>query len=442
SMLPPPDTTPTRRVHLFTLMVASIGNAVVWGMNSILQFHAGLRSWEGGFGLSALDVGIIFGVASVFGAFSNVFWGALSDKTNSKYGKRKPFMFIFPPLVMVTLWMASKVDVLFGMQVVFGMLLLMVTVKGVLHNGANVPYSTVIPEVVPPEKRVAVSQLSAIVQGIGFAAGAVVPAILFDVFDDFGIPFIFAGAIMVAFYLISSTAVPSDAKPVKTEKIFRSMKVALRNRNFMVFEAAQFLWTLGLNIVIFVIPFLAHDILGIFEEDVFAWFFVSFLLIAGALLLGLNYVIQKRRVEKKKALLIMLLFSASALPFVGFVGTPAFSFMPILVQVYLFGSILFGGLVGIFIFPYAIMMGLIDYSSGSEGAYNGTNGTILGLAAIPAGPIGGLLITLGYPCVGIVGAVLFLASAVVILRVQVPEHLFEKGGGSAGVARAVDSRVQ
>jgi hypothetical protein len=118
--------------------------------------------------------------------------------------------------------------------------------------------------------------------------------------------------------------------------------------------------------------------------------------------------------------------------------------MPIMVQVYLFGSILFGGLVGIFIFPYAIMMGLIDYSSGSEGAYNGTNGTILGFAAIPAGPIGGLLlsleypyvidglpVSLGYPYVGIVGAVLFILSIVVMLRVHVPEHLFEKREGSA-----------
>ncbi len=425
------DTAQPRRVHLFTLMVALIGNAIVWGMNTFLQFHAGLQKPKGGFGLSPLEIGIVFGVASVFGAFSNFIWGAVSDRTNSRFGKRKPFMYIFPPLVLVTLWMTSRVDVLFGISVVFWTFLVMMVAKGILHNGANVPYSTVIPEVVPPEKRVMVSQLSAFVQGIGFAAGAIVPALLFESFEDFGIPFLVAGAIMVVLYLVSSTAVPSDAKPVKAESILLSMKATLKNRNFMVFQAAQFLWTLGLNIVIFVIPFLAQDVVEISDESEYGWFFVSFLAIAGIFMLGMNLLMQKHRVEKKKTLLISLLFSAIALPFVGFIGTPPFSFMPILVQVYLFGSILFGGLVGIFIFPYAIMMGLIDYSSGSEGAYNGTNGTILGFAAIPAGPIGGLLVFLGYPCVGIVGAVLFLASIAVMLRVHVPEHLFEKREGSA-----------
>ncbi|MEX2717417.1 MAG: MFS transporter [Candidatus Sigynarchaeum springense] len=415
-----------RQVHLFVLMVASIGNAIVWGMNTFLQFHAGLRQSEGGFGLSSLEVGIIFGVAAVFGAFSNVIWGAVSDRTNSRYGKRKPFMFIFPPLVLFTLWMASKVDVLFGISIVFWTFLVIMVVKGIFHAAANVPYSTVIPEVVPPEKRMMASQLSAFVQGIGFAAGAVVPAFLFETFDDFGIPFIVAGVIMVILYLISSIAVPPGTKPVKVESIFQSMKETLNNRNFMVFEVAQFFWTLGLNIVIFVLPFLAQDVVGILDESVFGWFFVSFLLIAGAFLLGMNFLMQKRRVEKKKTLLISLLITAIALPFVGFIGTPVFSFMPIMAQVYLFGSIVFAGLVGIFIFPYAIMMGLIDYSSGSEGAYNGTNGTVLGFAAIPAGPIGGLLVYLGYPYVGIVGALLFLVSIAVMLRVHVPEHLFEK----------------
>ncbi|NMC08405.1 MAG: MFS transporter [Candidatus Lokiarchaeota archaeon] len=417
------------RVHLFTLLVASIGNAIVWGMNGFLQFHAGLASPEGGFGLSALDIGIIFGVANVFTAFSNVFWGAISDRTESRLGKRKPFMLIFPPLVLVVLWLASIADILSGMAAVFPTLLILLVLKGVLHAGANVPYTTVIPEVVPPEKRVMVSQLSALVQGIGFAAGAIVPALLFQAFTDFSIPFVVAGAVMIVLYLVSSTAVPSDATPVKVEGIFQSMKSTLKNRNFMMFEAAQFLWTLGLNIVIFVIPFLAQDVVGIVDESVYGWFFVSFLAIAGLCMLGMNLVMQKRRVEKKKALMFSLLASVIALPLVGFIGTPTFSFMPILVQVYLFGSLLFAGLVGIFIFPYAIMLALIDYSSGSEGAYNGTNGTILGFAAIPSGPVGGLLIVLGYPFVGIAGTVLFIASVAVMLRVRVPEHLFEKHGG-------------
>jgi Na+/melibiose symporter-like transporter len=433
-----PETVQPRRVHMFTLMVASIGNAVVWGMNGFLQLHAN-KVPPSGFGLSELDIGIIFGIASAFIALSNFIWGAVSDRTKSRFGKRKPFMFIFPPLVLVTLWIVSRVDVLFGVAMVFWTFLIMMVVKGVLHTGANIPYSTVIPEVVPPEKRVMVSQLSAFVQGIGFGAGAIVPAMLFSIFSDFSIPFVFAGVIMVILYVVSSTAVPSDAKPVKTESMLQSMKTTLKNHNFMLFQAAQFLWTLGLNIVIFVIPLLAKNIIGITEESDYGWFFVSFLLIAAVFLFGMNFIMQKRRVEKKKTLLVTLLFSAIALLFVGFIGTSVFSFMPIMAQVYLFGSVMFGGLVGIFIFPYAIMMGLIDYSSGSEGAYNGTNSTILGFAAIPAGPIGGLLasldypyvinglpVFLGYPYVGIVGAVLFILSVVVMLRVHVPEHLFEK----------------
>ncbi len=416
---------PGQPVHMLVLMVAMIGNAIIWGLNSFLQFHAKLESPDG-FGLSELERGIILGIVSLVGGLSCTVWGALSDRTNTRWGKRKPYMFVFPPLVLVSFWITASVDVLFGMSSVFWTLLAFFMIKAVVHNGANVPYTTVIPEVVPAEKRVDVSQLNVLIQGIGFAVGAVVPTLLFEAFDAFAVPFIVAGAIMIVLYLVSSTAIPSTSKPIKSESALHALRSTLRDRNFMMFQVAQFAWTLSLNIIIFILPFLAQDLLGVSDESVYGWFFLSFLAIAGVLLLALNVFMRKRRVEKKKTLIFFLCMTAATVPLVGFIGSPVFGFMPVLVQTYIFGTLVFGGLMGIFIFPYAIMMALIDYDSGNEATYNGTNGTILGISAIPAGPIGGILVSISYPAVGIICGILIVVAIVIFTRVHVPERLFEK----------------
>src|SRR5271157_816386 len=415
-----------KQVHFFVLMVAMVGNSVVWGMGGFMQFHAQMPVSDGGYGLGVFQIGIIFGISACFGAVANIFWGAISDRTTSKWGKRKPFMFIFPPLVLIATWASASVDILFGVQAIFITFLIIWTVKGVLHSGANVPYSTVIPEVVPPEKRVLISQFSAFIQGIGLVIGAIVPTLLFSFFNVFSIPFLIAGVILVFFYLVSSTAIPPSAKAVKAEKFFYSIRVTFRDHNFMVFQFAQFLWTLALNVFLFIIPFLAYTVIGIQSESTFGWFYISFIFIAGVMLLLLKYIMLKRNAKKKKTFMASLLLTAIALPFLGFIGTRVYSGIPILVQVYLFGTLVFAGLAGLLILPYAIFMSLIDYDSGSEATYNGANNAIASLAAIPSGPIGGFLVTMGYPYVGFVCALLIILSMVLMMRVNIPEHLFQK----------------
>ena len=415
----------SQKIHIFILMFGVLGNAIIGGMAAFLQFHANLTPPKG-FGLTILEIGIIWGISAIFGAVSNIFWGAISDRTRTRWGRRKPFMAIFAPITAILLWISVSVDTLFGFELIFWNFFLFTTLKNIFHSAASVPYTTVIPEVVPPEKRVIVSQLSAVVNGIGMALGAVVPTILYSLSDNFQLPFIIAGILLVVLYYISAAVIPAEKYKTIPISILHSLRWTFKDHNYMLFQVGQFLWTLALNIVLFIIPFLAKDLIGVTDEREFGLLFISFLLIAGVFLLVINFLVEKMHVQKKKALMFSLLFTAVSLPFFGLIGSHAFNFVPVLAQAYLFGSFMFIGLIGIFIFPYAIMMALINYDQGMEATYNGVNGLILGLAAIPAGPLGATILLFGYPMAGIFCSLLVFASLMFMARVHVPEHLFQK----------------
>ncbi len=200
----------------------------------------------------------------------------------------------------------------------------------------------------------------------------------------------------------------------------------------MNFQIGQAFWTLALNVVLFMLPFLASDMIlpknstGSEQEAMFGWLLISFLALAGVFLLIINYVVEKRHVEKKKALMFSLIFTAVSMPLFALIGSPILAFIPLIAQAYIFGSFIFIGLIGVLIFPYAVMMALINYDKGMEATYNGVNGFIVGLAIIPAGPVGGLILTWGYPIAGLFCSLLFFIGIAFMARVQLPEHLFQK----------------
>ncbi|MHA1730773.1 MAG: MFS transporter [Promethearchaeota archaeon] len=418
-----------KRVKVLPLMVPAVGNSTIWGALAFIQFHARLPVAEGGFGLSELEVGIVWGLSALVSAIASPLWGAASDHTRTRWGKRKPYMVVLPVVTAFLLWVTASVDSLFGLSGVFWALFLAFTAYRVAHAGANIPYSTVILEIVPPQERVSVSQLSALMNGVGMALGAVVPTILFGVFTGFSSPFLVLGAALVACYYVTLPLIPASKYDAGAGNILQSIRTTFGDRNFMKFELAQFLWSVGLNMVLFVLPFLAQDLLHVREEATYGLLFVTFLGIAGVFLFLSGWVVERFEVEKKRALQFSLAFTCVALPFLGVIGSPLLAGTSVLGQVYVLGSLAFLGLIGLMVFPYAILMALVDRERGSESTYNGVNGFILGLAVIPAGPLGGyLLYRFGYAWIGAFCALFVLAAAIIFSRVHVPEHLFREGG--------------
>ncbi len=412
-------------------MIGFIGNSIIGGMAQFLQLHAKDLP-PNGFGLNVLEIGLIWGISGLFGAVSNIFWGALSDRTHTRWGKRKPYMFIFAPLAALLIWLSASVDVVFGWNLIFWNFLVFLTIKNIIHSGASVPYTTVIPEVVPPEKRVVVSQLSAVVNGAGTALGGVVPTLIWTFTDNFQVPFIVAGIFLVISYYISAAVIPKEKYKTNLVNILDSLRSTFKDRNYMNFQIGQALWTLALNVVLFMLPFLATDMIlpkdltGSEQGAMYGLLFISFLGLAGVFLVIINYAVEKRHVEKKKALMFSLIFTTLIMPLFALIGSPILAFIPVLAQAYIFGSLIFIGLIGVLIFPYAVMMALFKYDEGMAATYNGVNGFIVGLATIPAGPVGGAILMLGYPIAGIFCSVFFLGGIIFMARVHVPEHLFQK----------------
>ncbi|GAB4329456.1 MAG: MFS transporter [Promethearchaeota archaeon] len=415
------------------LLVPALGNSVVLGSLAFLQFHAYLPVSEGGFGLSELEVGIVWGLVSLVGAASNVVWGAASDRTRTRWGRRRPYMVAFPPLTALFLWLTAAVDEVFGTTGIFWTLLLAFTAYKVAHAAASVPYGSLIPEVVPPERRVAASQASALMNGAGMVLGAVVPTVMFAAMESFAGPFVVLGVALVASYAMVAPRVVDACEGDPPPSTFAALKVTFADRNFMKFQVAQLLWSVGLNVVLFVIPFLAQELLGVQDEATYGALFISFLFIAGGFLYLFNWATSRRHVEKKGALQFSLAFTAAALPFMGLIGSPLFGGLPVLVQVYLLLSAGLGGMIGLMIYPYAIFMALIDRTRSSEATYNGVNAFVVGLATIPAGPLGGWVLSrFGFRWVGAFCALFVAAGALVFSRTRVPEHLFQPGGGAGG----------
>ncbi|HET9873289.1 MAG TPA: MFS transporter [Propionibacteriaceae bacterium] len=207
--------------------------------------------------------GLVFGVGALFAVIGNVLFGRLSDRTTSRFGRRRPWI-VGGTLVMTIAFLI----------IALGQNVPIVTVGWCLAQlGANAtlaPFIATISDQVPKFQRGSVSALLGIAQNIGILGGTYLAQLFADqMVILFVVPSIFAIGAMLLFAFI----LPDQHLRVKPPKMTAGEWITtfwlnpIKHRDFALAWWSRFLITLATFMFTAFRLFYLQDKLGLSLED-------------------------------------------------------------------------------------------------------------------------------------------------------------------------------
>lgn len=328
--------------------------------------------------VSNFMVGLAISMSHVVSVFLSPIAGTLSDKTRTRWGRRRPY------LVGGSLMAGVLV---FIMPFIFNYwaFLAIVSVFFVFSVGYQIPFYALIPEIAPEGQRGVYSTFTGllrlagagIVMGLGGWLWAKSPAW----------PFYITAAAIVITAWITAFSIKNEGKAALPEEdtinIFKNfvpyLKDLIKQRKIFLFFAAQFFWWMGLGAIL---PFATIILKELYKINISELMKMTPLVIAGAgalvaAIVGAGIVGDKWGHRKVISCGLGLLvagciaaFFARSLPFV-------------YVSVFMIGI----GASPLFNEPFALLAELIP--KGREGEFYGLDTISITLSQIPAALIGG-----------------------------------------------------
>ncbi|HLY32822.1 MAG TPA: MFS transporter, partial [Ktedonobacterales bacterium] len=143
---------PTRAVGIgFTTMIC-LANVALWlSMQPVAQILLPLQAEAlGGSAHKADNLGIILGVGAFVSIFSNAIAGALSDRTTSRFGRRRPWLLLCSLLTAATLALLANAPAVYVLVIGWG-------VYQLFANGVLAALVAIVPDRVPEAQRGSVS---------------------------------------------------------------------------------------------------------------------------------------------------------------------------------------------------------------------------------------------------------------------------------------------
>lgn len=227
-------------------------------------------------------IGFIMTIDNITAVTISPYFGALSDRTQTRYGRRMPFL-------MVGMTLAALLVALmpFGAQMGLWTLLAITILMNLSWSVFRTPSSALMPDIVPSPLRSRANGILMMMVALGamiafFAGGALYslrPALPFLIFGGC----LFAAMLAMKAWIREPAQLETSEDA--TQAILPALKKALANpdKSLLLLCCANFLWTVGFNGVETLFSLYARDVLGISAGTAaitLGFFAVSMLLMA------------------------------------------------------------------------------------------------------------------------------------------------------------------
>ncbi|HZJ57947.1 MAG TPA: MFS transporter [Clostridia bacterium] len=203
---------------------------------------------------SGTFIGAIMTIDNIFAVIFQPLFGALSDKTNTRFGKRMPFLLVGVPLAAIFCslipWSTSLVT-----------LMIFIIIMNFAMSIYRAPTVALMPDVTPSPLR---SKANGVINFMGGFAAVIAYGLggfLYKV--NTGYPFYMASVVMVAALALLYAFIkePQDLKVEEKEKEIK--KDVAKNRSLIFMLLAIFFWFTGFNAVETFFSLYGQHILGI-----------------------------------------------------------------------------------------------------------------------------------------------------------------------------------
>ena len=235
-------------IQILTLNLFWFGYQFFWFLVLIVLLPKQIKDIMGD-DLKGTGMSIVSLVSGAFNLFLAVIFGALNDRFNSKWGKRRPWMVVGSLGMCVFLYGLWPFDAIW----VYTLGYLGLTISSIL---SSVPFNGFVADVTPLTQKGTVSAIMGSMNLAGYLAAAIVGAFV----EDLGYPYVY---LLMSLILISSTlwtifSVPepkkhmteSQLQPIHWPSFFRDLVRPLyMHRNFRLVFMGRFLAQLGISTV-------------------------------------------------------------------------------------------------------------------------------------------------------------------------------------------------
>ncbi len=342
--------------------------------------------------------GIGNAVGKIVIGVSSVIFGILSDRISSKsrIGRRKFFIWTGAPALAFSFVMLFTPHYIIpsGSQIViFAWLLVWNSMFHLFYAYLLIPYQSWMPEITSDDERVQVSGMMNTVNLIGAAIGSGFVLLMsgFISNDPLGIRgvagkylLIFAlifGVLEFLFFLPALLKIKEREVPDKQNNAWEEIKIALRNKNYMIWVGGFTILNVGVTVLTALIIDFLEQVLGIVDALQKGLFSAVMLCVIIASFFFWGRFAKK--FGKKWSLILSFSWLLIWMPLTPLIGR--IPLIPKIVQGYVFGIGAVFAVSAVYLFPYAILADFADKderdtSENRSGLYTGFKGLPFNIA--------------------------------------------------------------
>lgn len=392
--------------------------------------------------LSLTVVSVLLFAGRFLEAFDDVLIGYWSDRTDSRWGRRIPFIVGAAPFWALFAFLLFVPPAGGGPAVVamyFFVILQLFFLTSTLVTG---PYDALLPEIARTSRdRVSAASWRVYFGVAGAAIGLVGSGLIVD---RFGFPAMAAvlGLLALVTRYMGIAGLWKQAKRVQTPariSLRESMRATFSNRHFLLFLPSMVLFMTGLTMLTGLLPFYVHAILKEDNEGVWVSLLTAVSILAMAVTIPF-FARLARRTSKRQAYARAMLWAALAFPFLALPGLlPG---VPVIAQSIMALVVVGAPIAAIYLFPGPLLADICDWDAIQTGMHR--EATFFGGVTVvekTAGSFAPLLLglvlllgntpddPLGVRLVGPVAGLIVLVGYLIFRRFDLPDEVVPSAGG-------------